>query len=207
MESLKLEVRNRYRNLSDEDLIEKAKEKAGKNINEFTGYSYLSVFKAIYELIETPIPFESVKMLSGFGLGFGWSGNICGALSGGMAALGLVYGRSEPEPDMEKFSKIVRDKKRSPEEKLEAISPLMKDKAIYNQLVNRFKHKFGTCLCKDLFQPWRDDPICIERYKKCHGVIIETAGLVMELLLEADRNGLDSFEPGETAYNYLIEDL
>jgi C_GCAxxG_C_C family probable redox protein len=40
---------------------------------------------------------EVVKLSSGFTGGIGKSGNICGALTGGVMALGLAFGRTEPD--------------------------------------------------------------------------------------------------------------
>lgn len=200
-----MKIKKIYRDLSNKELVEKAKQNAKKNINEIR-VSYLSTFRAVYDLIETDTPYESVKMLSGFGFGFGSSGNICGALAGGMAILGIVYGSSEPpEPSAQKaLSEIIKRGDMSPREKARSELAEFKEGAIYNQLISRFRKKFGSCLCKELFEPWKDNPVCVERYKNCHEIISEVAGMVMELLLEAEEKGLDSFEYGRTGYSYLL---
>ena len=54
---------------------------------------------AFNEALGRPFPQEVVKLASGFPVGMGVLGTggcACGALSGGVMALGMVYGRSEP---------------------------------------------------------------------------------------------------------------
>ena len=51
------------------------------------------------EALGGPLPQEAVKMSSGFPVGMGVLGTggcTCGALSGGVMVLGLVYGRANP---------------------------------------------------------------------------------------------------------------
>ena len=51
------------------------------------------------EILGYPLPAEAVRVASGFPVGMGAipsGGCSCGALSGGIMALGLKYGRSEP---------------------------------------------------------------------------------------------------------------
>jgi C_GCAxxG_C_C family probable redox protein len=58
------------------------------------------------------MPPEAVKMASGFPVGMGTAGCTCGALSGGIMALGLKFGRVEPKaemPDMFRVSKELHD--------------------------------------------------------------------------------------------------
>ena len=198
-----MKIRRNYRNLSENELIKKAKKNAKENIKEFTGLSYLSVFKSIYDLVKTPVPFESAKLLSGFGLGVGGSGNVCGALSGGIAAIGLVYGETEPTYNGDRFSEIVKKEGMAQEEKKEELKSLIRHGAIYNRLVNKFEEKFGSSQCSELIDEWKENPICVKRYKNCHKIIIETAGMVMELLLKAENEGLDSFDFGKMVYDKL----
>lgn len=54
------------------------------------------------EALGMPLPQEAVKMASGFPVGMGnlaEGGCTCGALSGGIMVLGIVYGRSNPGED------------------------------------------------------------------------------------------------------------
>ena len=45
-----------------------------------------------------PYSADVVKLASGFPIGMGKAGCLCGAVSGGQMALGMVYGRVEGEP-------------------------------------------------------------------------------------------------------------
>jgi len=86
------------------------------------------VFLTLYNLLETDIPAEAVALLSGFGGGVaGTRDNVCGAVSGGVAAIGAVYGRRRPpEGDRERAYEVSRD------------------------FVCRFKGMFGTTICGEL---------------------------------------------------------
>jgi C_GCAxxG_C_C family probable redox protein len=63
---------------------------------------------------------------SAFGGGMGRKGSVCGALTGALMALGLVYGRSKPTDDKEKIYGLTR--------------------ALYDG----FTKKFGSPLCSEL---------------------------------------------------------
>lgn len=58
-----------------------------------------AIVHAFNEALGRPFPKEVVKLASAFPVGMGVLGTggcACGALSGGMMVLGMVYGRSEP---------------------------------------------------------------------------------------------------------------
>ena len=69
------------------------------------------VFLAVHALVETDIPAEAVTLLSGLGGGVGgMRDGICGAVSGGVAALGLVHGRPQPpKGNRERPYEVARD--------------------------------------------------------------------------------------------------
>lgn len=52
-----------------------------------------AVLKTINDMLPEPQNDEIIKLSSGFAGGVGISGCLCGAISGGIMALGLVYGR------------------------------------------------------------------------------------------------------------------
>ena len=56
-----------------------------------------SVVRAINEVAEPGLPPDVMRLASGFCAGVGGSGCICGALAGGVMALGLVLGRTSTE--------------------------------------------------------------------------------------------------------------
>ncbi|MFA5026593.1 MAG: C-GCAxxG-C-C family protein [Candidatus Methylomirabilota bacterium] len=55
------------------------------------------VFLVLHRLMETDIPPQAVSLMSGFGGGVGGTReNACGAVTGGVAAIGLIHGRPNP---------------------------------------------------------------------------------------------------------------
>jgi C_GCAxxG_C_C family probable redox protein len=69
------------------------------------------VFLTVHALAETDIPAEAVALMSGLGGGVGGvREEVCGAVSGAVAAIGLVYGRSNPpEGNRERAYEVARD--------------------------------------------------------------------------------------------------
>ncbi len=51
---------------------------------------------AICNHFQLDVPQEVIKLVSGMSVGIGRSGCTCGALNGGIAALGMFFGRTEP---------------------------------------------------------------------------------------------------------------
>ena len=62
------------------------------------------VFLTVHAFIDTDVPPRAVAMLSGLGGGVGGTrDDICGAATGGVAAIGLIHGRpNPPEGDRER---------------------------------------------------------------------------------------------------------
>jgi C_GCAxxG_C_C family probable redox protein len=71
----------------------------------------------------------ALKIASGFGGGM-HRGDECGCVTGGLMALGLKYGFTEPNDDVGK--------------------DIMKKKS--QQFMDRFKAKFGSVYCRDLIE-------------------------------------------------------
>lgn len=86
------------------------------------------VFLVLHRLMETDIPAETVCTMSGFGGGVGGTrDNVCGAVSGGVAAIGLVHGRrNPPEGSREHTYEVARE------------------------YVSRFRTAFGMTGCQEL---------------------------------------------------------
>lgn len=65
-----------------------------------------AVMDAIRSNFEIDVPKEVIGMASAMSVGVGRSGCMCGALNGGILALGMVFGRTEPlgpkDPDVNK---------------------------------------------------------------------------------------------------------
>ena len=58
-------------------------------------YCSEAVVKTIIDEFQIDVSEDVVKMASGFPVGMGGMGCTCGALTGGVMAIGLVYGRSQ----------------------------------------------------------------------------------------------------------------
>ena len=58
-------------------------------------YCSEAVVKTIIDKFQIDISEDVIKMASGFPVGMGGMGCTCGALTGGVMAIGLVYGRSQ----------------------------------------------------------------------------------------------------------------
>ncbi len=67
-----------------------------------------AVFSVVNEWLGYPLPAETVRLASGFSEGIGSCGCVCGALSGGVMALGLVFGRSQPGAQMHNMSQSAK---------------------------------------------------------------------------------------------------
>lgn len=60
-------------------------------------YCSESIVKTIKDEFGLPISDDIVAMASGFPVGIGGSGCTCGAVAGGIMALGLFFGRTQPQ--------------------------------------------------------------------------------------------------------------
>lgn len=72
-----------------------------------------AVFLVANAYLGHPVPDEMVRLASGFPVGIGTSGCTCGAIAGGVMALGLRYGRTEagaPMPGMLETAKELHDR-------------------------------------------------------------------------------------------------
>ena len=54
-----------------------------------------AVMETMMKHFELDVPYETIRMASGMAIGVGKSGCICGALNGGVLAIGMFFGRSE----------------------------------------------------------------------------------------------------------------
>lgn len=76
-----------------------AKEKAEQHYNSGL-YCSEAVFLVANEYLGYPVPNNMVRLASGFGVGMGMAGCSCGALTGGVMALGLKFGRDAAGMEM-----------------------------------------------------------------------------------------------------------
>jgi len=60
-------------------------------------YCSEAIVKTIKDAFGLPVSNDVISMASGFPIGIGKASCICGAVSGGVMALGLVFGRTTPK--------------------------------------------------------------------------------------------------------------
>ena len=152
--------------------LSRAREKARAFFRSQRANCAESVFRAIYESVETDLPPQVSSLMTPLGGGVGISGENCGALLAGVMALALVYGRAERGEALE-------DHRRR----------LWKTYALYNQLPHRFKKRFGSIRCWELTQPHIYGTRQCRSF--CEDLIAETAGMVAELLSLAEERNMD----------------
>ncbi len=86
-----------------EKLLDKVQEDAEQLFRSGTYFCSEAVLQTINELLGMPYDANIVKLASGFPIGLGKAQCLCGAVSGGQMALGIVYGRVEGEPMQDKM--------------------------------------------------------------------------------------------------------
>jgi len=130
---------------------------------------------------------EALKAATGFAGGIGRSSSVCGAFTGGVMALGLLYGRDgrtmkhpDPEVRLNLFREI--------EDRLDRL---------IKRLAERFMEKYGSTICKDIetklfgrsFDKWNPE----ERKEKdrlgghidkCPGVVGNATRWAAELIMD-----------------------
>lgn len=62
-------------------------------------YCSESIVKTIRDAFGLPLPDSAIAMASGFPVGIGGSGCMCGAIAGGVMALGMFFGRAKPKDE------------------------------------------------------------------------------------------------------------
>lgn len=89
--------------LKKEELLDNVQSEAEQLFRSGTYFCSEAVLQTINELLDEPYDKDVVKLASGFPIGLGKAGCLCGAVSGGQMALGMVYGRVEGEPMNDKM--------------------------------------------------------------------------------------------------------
>ncbi|UCD96070.1 MAG: C_GCAxxG_C_C family protein [Candidatus Bathyarchaeota archaeon] len=134
----------------------------------FAGQGYLCseavllAVKAWWGVQDELIP----RIATGFGAGVGRQGSICGALSGGIMALGIQYGRDKPTTTNTPYW-------------------------FAQELIRRFSARFGTVTCRELTGcdlateagqlKYEEEQIWTT---KCHQYVEEVAGFVYDIVSE-----------------------
>jgi len=149
--------------LSEARFVKKVSERAAKHFE--AGFncaeSVLMSFTESMGVRSDSIP----KIATPFGGGIGRRGSVCGALTGGVMAIGLKVGRSE-----------VKDTKRREESYEKAL-----------ELFKRFEKEFGSPLCYDLIKldlttPEGREKIKTVRLEKCINFVRAAAKNAAQLM-------------------------
>ena len=106
------------------------------------------------------------RIATGFGAGVGRQGLICGAISGGIMALGIQYGRDESTKNNTPYW-------------------------FAQELTKRFRDRFGTLVCRELTGCDLSTEAGQRKYKeeqiwtgKCQHYIEEVTGIVFDIISE-----------------------
>ncbi|PRX30431.1 C_GCAxxG_C_C family probable redox protein [Orenia metallireducens] len=142
------------------NLIESARQQAEGYFRRGEYYCSEAVLTTINQLLGEELPAEIVKLASGFPVGIGKSKCLCGAISGGVMALGLKYGRTEPGAKMPANSFP-----RSAE------------------LHDYIKEEYGSTCCRVITAKF-EDFASPKRAEHCIGITGEVAAWVMSKFIE-----------------------
>lgn len=143
--------------MTKEELLKKVREEAEGYFERGEFFCSESVAHTINDLLGKPYDDNIVKMASGFPIGMGKKGCLCGAVSGGQMALGMAYGRQHGEDMNEKMFPMAAD------------------------LHDYVKDKYGATCCRVITRQWAGDNFqSPERKKHC----IEITGKVAEWVAE-----------------------
>lgn len=120
-----------------------------------------AVVQTINDALGKPYPEDVVKLASGFPVGLGKAQCLCGAISGGEMALGMVYGRVHGQ----------------------AMNPKMLEKA--KELHDYIKKQYGSTCCRVITREWNGDNFqSPERKKHCVKITGEIAKWVATELVD-----------------------
>lgn len=120
-----------------------------------------SVVKTINDALGNPYSEDVVKLASGFPIGLGKAQCLCGAVSGGEMALGMVYGRVHGE----------------------AMNPKMFQKA--KGLHDFVKDEYKSLCCRVITREWNGDNFASpERKEHCIKITGKVAEWVANELIE-----------------------
>lgn len=119
-------------------------------------YCSEAVVHSINTALKNPYPENITKTASGFPVGLGKAKSLCGAVSGGEIALGMVYGRKHGEP----------------------MHPKMLPHA--KELHDFIAQKYGSVICAELVSPY--DFKSAERKKMCVSLTGDVADWVANKL-------------------------
>ena len=144
-------------NISKDEFLGKVKEEAEGYFRRGEFFCSEAVVQVINDTLGKIYPEEVVKLASGFPIGLGKAQCLCGAVSGGEMALGMVYGRVHGE----------------------SMDPKMLEKA--KELHDIVKQEYKSLCCRVITKKWAGDNFqSPERKAHC----VEITGRVAEWVAE-----------------------
>lgn len=149
------------REFSKEEILDKVQINAEELFKSGTYFCSEAVLQTINELLGKPYDENVVKLASGFPIGLGKAGCLCGAVSGGQMALGIVYGRVEGEPMQDKMFEVA------------------------NRLHDYIKDEYKSTCCRIITKQWQGDDFKSQgRKEHCYTITGRVARWVANELIE-----------------------
>lgn len=149
------------KDFSKEELLDRVQADAEQLFRSGTYFCSEAVVQTINELLGKPFDPSVVKLASGFPIGMGKAGCLCGAVSGGQMALGMVYGRVEGEPMQDKMFQL--------------------SKGLHDYI----KEEYNSTCCRVITREWTGDNFASpERKKHCVTITGKVARWVAEQLID-----------------------
>lgn len=147
--------------MNKDQLLQEVKNEAEGYFERGEFFCSEAVAHTINNLLGNPYSDDIVKMASGFPIGMGKSGCLCGAVSGGQMALGMVYGRVHGESMNEKMFPLSAE------------------------LHDFIKDEYGSTCCRVITRQWAGDNFQSPgRKKHCIEITGKVAEWVAEKLIE-----------------------
>ncbi len=144
-----------------EDVLNKVEKDAEELFRSGTYFCSEAVLQTINELLGMPYDANVVKLASGFPIGMGKAQCLCGAVSGGQMALGIVYGRVEGQQMQDEMFDISK------------------------KLHDYIKDEYKSLCCRVITKKWKgDDFKSQERKKHCITITGNVARWVANELIE-----------------------
>lgn len=147
--------------MTKEELLEAVKIEAEGYFARGEFFCSEAVAQTINNVLGKPYDENVVKMASGFPIGMGKSGCLCGAVSGGQMALGMAYGRVHGEAMNEKMFPVAA------------------------ALHDFTKAEYGSTCCRVITRQWAGDNFqSPERREHCIEITGRVAEWVADRLIE-----------------------
>jgi len=144
-----------------EELLDKVEADAEQLFRSGTYFCSEAVLQTVNELLGMPYDANVVKLASGFPIGMGKAQCLCGAVSGGQMALGIVYGRVEGEPMQDKMFDVSK------------------------KLHDYIKDEYKSLCCRVITKEWQGDNFkSPERKNHCITITGKVARWVANELIE-----------------------